>query len=244
MTKLKILAVFSLLLLLSACSEQTIDTSVDYKSELKDGTYSASSVHYGTFGFKKKITIGVHDGIISEVNFSEYNKDGVLKEDLEGSKRPWSGCQYAYDELKPILYENTILTQGTRIDTVTGATKTSEDYKKLLDVALKEAQSGRNLNQEVDTFNDTYTVLGELDPLTQTREELVAEYSNGELTSIEVREYSPVSDTRRTTNDYSNLIDLSLKEKSDENVSSSTTSTELLTRYNNLLTKLRELREN
>lgn len=237
----KILVLSLLLLLLTGCSDQKIDQTKDYSSNLKDGTYEVSSAYYDSYGYRKELEISVNQGIISEVNFKEFSKNGSLRIDNPSAQK-WPTSQLSYSQIVSNLYEQTIFKQGNSIDTISGATKTCSDYELMLNTLVEKALIGNTQKEVLDSFNDTYILKNEVDPLTGNQEELTVVYNNGEIESVIIKELSANKDQYVTQRAYSSLASLTETNKNLEPITSSNVDPTIINRYNELLDRLKTIR--
>lgn len=108
---------------------------------LKDGTYKAES-EADDHGNTASIEIEVKDGKIATVKYDEKSSDGVSKldnEEYNNNMKSVSGTNPI--EAFPALQEALVEKQDVAsVDTVTGATATSEKFKTLAEKALADAQ--------------------------------------------------------------------------------------------------------
>lgn len=107
---------------------------------LKDGNYEAKS-EADKNGYVASINIEVKDGKIATVKFDEANDAGSKLDDAEynTNMKNVSGSNpiEAYPALEKALVEKQ---DATAVDTVTGATSTSDTFKTLAEEALKSAK--------------------------------------------------------------------------------------------------------
>lgn len=111
----------------------------DSKVKYKDGNFTAES-QPDERGWKGVIEIEVEDGKIVEVDYDEINEEGQKKSEDEEYVKAMEGAsgvtpENAYEQLENAL----IKTQDPdKIDGVSGATSSSESFKRLAKEALKE----------------------------------------------------------------------------------------------------------
>lgn len=113
------------------------------KAELKDGTYSAESAPDDR-GYKIVHTITVKDGKITESTFDYEDKDGKLKSENEEynkmmSEKAGVSAKEAIEKLNAELVEKQDV---AAVEVVSGATHTSEDFKKSTEALLAAAEKG------------------------------------------------------------------------------------------------------
>lgn len=239
----KIFLLLILGLLLTGCS-QSLDTSKnEYSSDLLDGNYKATSTYYDSQGFRKELEISVNKGIISDVNYEEIERNGTKR--LAANLIPtWQNSNLTYSQIVSELYEQTIIKQGATIDTISGATKTVQDYNILLAAVVEASETGNEDTQIIDSFNDTYTVINNVDPVNGSQEEITVTYKDGKINSVDIREISTDVQLLSVKKQYNTLATLSTKAKSLDNLDTTTVDTNVLNRYNELLDQVRQLREN
>lgn len=124
------------LFVMGGCSSKTASGTY------KDGTYKAEQPNFDEHGWKGQIEITVKDGKIVSVTYNEVNKDGQLKRDdqqyAENMKAKVNITpKEAYEKLEQQLIEKQ---DPEKVDTVSGATHTSETFKELAAEALKSAK--------------------------------------------------------------------------------------------------------
>lgn len=126
-------------------SETTASSSAETKTmaELKDGTYSAESAPDDR-GFKIVHSITVKDGKITESKFDYEDKDGKMKSENEEynkmmSEKAGVSAKEAIEKLNAGLVEKQDV---AAVEVVSGATHTSEDFKKSTEALLAAAEKG------------------------------------------------------------------------------------------------------
>ncbi|XHV70606.1 FMN-binding protein [Streptococcus dysgalactiae subsp. equisimilis] len=128
----------------SEAKTEKVAKSTDDKAMLKDGTYKAES-SFDERGWKVVHTITVADGKITASNFGYENKDGKLKADDEEynkNMKAKSGVssKEATEKLNSQLVEKQNLDD---VEVVSGATHTSENFKKSTEALLEAAKEGK-----------------------------------------------------------------------------------------------------
>jgi major membrane immunogen (membrane-anchored lipoprotein) len=108
----------------------------------KDGTYTAADPEFDQYGWKPEISITYKDGKISEVIFEEVNKDGAKKRDDEGYNTPFKAKSgVTVGEVSDALVKSLIEKQDiSAVDTVAGATASSDKFKELAVKAIESAK--------------------------------------------------------------------------------------------------------
>lgn len=107
---------------------------------LKDGTYEAKS-EADERGYVASINIEVKDGKIATVKFDEANDAGSKLDDAEYNTNMKNVSGSNPIEAYPALEEALVEKQDVAaVDTVTGATTTSDTFKALAEKALETAK--------------------------------------------------------------------------------------------------------
>lgn len=180
--------IISLILILSlagACTkndETTADIGVE--SALIDGTYSAKTKYYDNEGYGAQLTLVVVDGFITKVNFSETNMNGQKKTDLLGDIAPWPSAETDLSKIYSALYTSLIQRQSAEIDTVTGATITSNLFKALAEVAVDNAATGEIHEAMVNDYTQTYTVYGKTPSIEGENDQLTIVYEGDTMVQV------------------------------------------------------------
>lgn len=114
----------------------------DSETEYKDGTYTAEGDAFDEHGWKPIITVEVKDGKITSVDYDEVNEEGTSKEtdeEYNTNMKEHSGIGPA--EAFPQLEEELVEKQDVdAVDTVTGATSGSDNFKEMVKKALESAK--------------------------------------------------------------------------------------------------------
>ncbi|SDN37641.1 Major membrane immunogen, membrane-anchored lipoprotein [Acetanaerobacterium elongatum] len=109
----------------------------------KDGTYKAEAAEY-EHGWKDYLVIGVADGKVTVKEFDALNEAGDKKSqdaDYRAAMEPVSGT-YPEKYIADIISEFQKKGSADKMDTITGATKSTNSFKALLNEALAKAQKG------------------------------------------------------------------------------------------------------
>lgn len=127
----------SLVLIIAMVMTIVIGCSSD-KVEFEDGVYSAEGA-IDDKGWKPTIIITVEDGKIEDVDYDEVSEDGSKKSDDDEyakSMKAVSGIspEEAYEQLEDDLESSQTV---DKVDAVSGATGSSEQFKNLANEALK-----------------------------------------------------------------------------------------------------------
>ncbi|KOA18420.1 FMN-binding domain protein [Clostridium homopropionicum DSM 5847] len=124
----------------------------------KDGTYKATYDFLDGHGWKPQLEIEIKDGKIAKVVYDSANAEGKLKtKDDAYNKLMKSKSNTSPAEYSPKLQDALVKSQDyTKVDTVTGATESSEEFKALAAAALAKAEKG-DTSAAVLQMNATYT---------------------------------------------------------------------------------------
>ncbi|HFR3477524.1 TPA: FMN-binding protein, partial [Streptococcus suis] len=140
---------------LAACGSKQESTSTSSSTKetvvLKDGTYKAESSK-DDYGYKIVHTLTVKDGKISESKFDYEAEDGSLKsanEEYNKKMKDKAGVSAgeAIEQLNAALVEKQEL---SAVEVVSGATHTSEDFKKSTEALLAAAAEGKTETVKLD----------------------------------------------------------------------------------------------
>lgn len=115
------------------------------KIELQDGTYRAEFSDYDEFGWKDFVEVTVSEGQLYEVVYDAENEDGTkLKSRDEGYKTEMESFNGTY----PAKYDKDLINQflqsgsADSVDTVAGATISTNNFKTLVVAAMRNAVDG------------------------------------------------------------------------------------------------------
>ncbi len=112
------------------------------EAEITDGTYEVES-DYDERGWKARLEVRFEDGAPVEVDYDEINEDGERKSEDEAYNERWRGADdidavEAFAELESRLIE---AGEPAGVDTVTGATGSTERFVELAERAFDEARA-------------------------------------------------------------------------------------------------------
>lgn len=161
--RVALLCFLALAFILTGCSQKDNDdhsTLPENTSNYVDGSYSAQTKYYNDHGYGGILTLEVHQGIVTHVNLQELNREGSIRTEGEGA---WLPQEMTLTELYAEFYNDLIRHQSGEIDTVTGATETSETMRALTGAALQQAEAGESERAQAD-FNQTYTASEAIQP--------------------------------------------------------------------------------
>jgi major membrane immunogen (membrane-anchored lipoprotein) len=154
-SELALIAVLSITLT-TGCTGQPSKLTTAKPIILKDGTYTATSYSQDRT-WMPEMTITVVGGKISDLKFDE--STAMRKsEDIEYQNSFKAQKEIDLLEVYTSLQDRLIKTQDiTKLDTITGATKTVENLKALATEALKDAKDGEKYK------DGSYTAKGPMD---------------------------------------------------------------------------------
>ena len=130
----------SLLAVAALASTVLVGCGSNNETGLKDGPYESKS-EADERGYVASINIEVKDGKIATVKFDEANDAGSKLDDAEYNTNMKNASGSSPIEAYPALEASLIEKQdAAAVDTVTGATNTSDTFKALAEEALKSAK--------------------------------------------------------------------------------------------------------
>lgn len=123
----------------SAASSQTAAAG-----ELQDGTYTLETADFDENGWKVNFSMTVAGGEITESNYDYVNAEGALKsEDEDYQKRMSDKVGVGPQEYLPELNQQLVETQDPeQVEVVSGATSSSESFKKYAQMLIDAAKEG------------------------------------------------------------------------------------------------------
>ncbi|NQK93574.1 FMN-binding protein [Streptococcus suis] len=127
----------------SSAAETTTSESSSSASAWKDGTYKAES-GFDERGWKFVHEITIKDGKITASTADYEDKDGNLKSEnaeYNTTMKEKSGISSA--EATDKLDKELLAAQSADVEVVSGATHTSENFKKSTEALLKAAEEGK-----------------------------------------------------------------------------------------------------
>ena len=132
--------VLSLLAVAALATTVFVGCGKKEEAGLKNGTYKAAS-EADERGYVASIEIEVKDGKIANVKYDEANDAGSKLADAEYNKKMKEISGANPEEAFPALEKALVEKQDVAaVDAVTGATSTSDSFKKLAEEALAEAK--------------------------------------------------------------------------------------------------------
>ncbi len=136
-----------LAIILAAIAVMGVATSCGSKNEgFKDGSYRAEMKDFDDHGWKDYVNVTVADGKITEVESDSLNsEDGHKKSEDEAYKEAYIGAGFetypaaTSEKLESGLIEKQDINQ---VDTVAGATHSSDTFKKLVKALEENMKKG------------------------------------------------------------------------------------------------------
>lgn len=130
---LSIIAILALAALTSCGSFQT----------LKDGYYTAEMAEYSN-GWKEYLRIQVKGDTIVSAEFNAKNESGFIKAWDNSYMKNMMAAQETYPNKYTREYVRQLMEQqtGIQVDAVTGATSSGNNFEKLVQAVLKQAEEG------------------------------------------------------------------------------------------------------
>ena len=128
------------LFLLAGCSSRSSNT-INYKN----GTYEVSYDKPNKNGWLGQVKIKIDNGKIANIDFNYINAvtGKLITDDDTHAKLMYATTKTTPAKASKQLTNSLIITQNiTKVDTVTGATTTTSDFKILSAVALDNAKKG------------------------------------------------------------------------------------------------------
>lgn len=258
----KLLLSFLILILISGCTQDELindSTSGEIlpakESIYQDGWYQAATKYYDENGYGQFLTILIKNKTITKVSYREFNQEGLERLTVDGN-------DYRWDKLSPLnlgslyskLYNDLLMNQSaTAITTVSGASKTSETFKRLSQGALKGAIENDSRLQQIDT-DVTYITKSPIDARDH-QGILTATFSGEKLLKLNYDEINLQNDTLRSKSNelindisYSDLFDsfttMTLNNQNLNSIFDSETLTPEQEKYDQCLSILRSQRVN
>ena len=136
---------FFALILSTLVASNFIACGASNNSKLKDGDYTVETAKADDHGYKAKLSIKVSDGKITEAKYNEFNGEtnAMKREDKDYNEKMTGVSGIGPAEYEPQLEKALIEKQSSDIDVITGATSSSNQFKKLAEKVLKNAEEGK-----------------------------------------------------------------------------------------------------
>jgi len=143
----------------TASSEVVVESSSEASSEatstaaeLQDGTYTLVEKNFDTRGWKTEFSITVVDGKITESTYENVNEAGAKKsEDADYQARMVEKAGIGPADYFPALNNQLVEKQDPEaVEVVTGATGSSDTFKKYAPMLVEAAEAGDTTTIEID----------------------------------------------------------------------------------------------
>lgn len=187
---------------------------------LKDGSYSATFDHLDGKGWKPFLKIDIKDGKISKADFNYKNPDGKLKtedENYEKSMKAKNGLGPV--EYAPKIDENIVKKGAADIDTVSGATHSTDNAKLLLKAILDKAAKG-DTTESILVMDDTYTAAEKDFDSHGYKAQVSVTYKDGKISNVVFDEVDKNGKKKRDDANYNSQMKaksgVSAKDASDK----------------------------
>lgn len=147
---------FSLLILMAMIVLVSCEKKAETTGAFQDGNYSGTYQHFDGHGWKPTLDITVEDGVITQATWDYVNAQGEMKSqntyyaDAMESRSGTTPAKAA-EELQNSLIEG----QSADVDTVSGATHSTENFRELAAAVLANAAAG-NTSEVKLPMNATY----------------------------------------------------------------------------------------
>ena len=143
---------FFALILSTLVASNFIACGASNSSKLKDGDYTVETSKADDHGYKAKLSIKVSEGKITEAKYNEFNGEtnAMKREDKDNNEKMTGVSGIGPAEYEPQLEKALIEKQSSDIDVITGATSSSNQFKKLAEKVLKNAEEGKTEATLVD----------------------------------------------------------------------------------------------
>lgn len=125
------------ILLFTGCGKEQQQT------KMQDGSYTAQMEDY-SFGWKEYVTITVKNGSIVATEFNAENASGFIKSwdnAYMNNMKPISGT-YPNEYTRYYAAQLTNQSKAPKIDTLTGATSSGQNFQKLSKAVVEQAIKG------------------------------------------------------------------------------------------------------
>ena len=143
---------FFALILSTLVASNFVSCGTSNESKLKDGDYTVETSEADEHGYKAKLSIKISDGKITEAKYNEFNSEtnAMKREDKGYNEKMTEVSGIGPAEYEPKLEKALIEKQSSDIDVITGATGSSNQFKKLAEKVLKNAEEGKTEATLVD----------------------------------------------------------------------------------------------
>lgn len=161
------------------------------KKTYVDGTYKATYDYIDSHGWKSFVEVTIKGDKITAAKFDYINPAGKLKsKDAKYNKSMKAASKTkTYPALYTLALKNSLIkTQNIgKVDSITGATTSSNNFKTLAKVALANAKKG-NKTPAILVWNDTYTATEAAFDSHGWKGQVSLTYAGGKLTKVDFDE--------------------------------------------------------
>lgn len=194
----------------------TTPTTTTNSGNLKDGNYSAIYDHIDGKGWKPFLTVEIKDGKITKANFNYKNPEGKLKSDDANYEKSMK----AKNGLGPVEYvvkinDNIVKKGSSEIDTVTGATHSTDNAKALLKAILDKAAKG-DTTESVLVMNDTYIATDADFDTHGYKGQVSVTFKDGKISNVVFDEITKDGKKKRDDADYNTKMKAATKVSAKE----------------------------
>jgi len=239
----------SVLLLFALCISSTGCNHIDYINDANgtiestdpatvfyDGTYSAHYAYYDSNGFGLNLQATVKNGILVSAQFDETNQEDISKTDLDAYATPWPNCADNVLEIHQKLCNSFVHNQAITVDTISGATMTSNEFTALSDALYDAFQIEGEKDLTIDNLSDTYTAEKEQPTDPNRLGQLSITFIDNTIDEVTYKEYTSTGEKLTlSSNDYDTLCGVVQKNNTLEPLSLVLSSVEKTTYFNSLL---------
>jgi len=216
-------------------SNGTIE-SIDPATVFYDGTYSAHYAYYDSNGFGLQLKATVKNGILVSAQFDETNQDHISKTTLDTYATPWPNCDDNVLEIHQQLCSSFIHNQAVTVDTISGATMTSDEFIALAHSLYNLFQTTTEKETTIDNLSDTYTAEKALPNDPNRLGKLSITFVDNKIDEVTYKEYNNLGEKLTlSSNDYDTLCEIVQQNNTLEPLSLVLTSVEKTTYFNSLL---------
>lgn len=202
-----------------------------------DGTFSAKSQYYDTYGYGQRLTLEIHQGILTKITFTETSRSGEVKSVMDPSWQSNTDKKNLSDLYHAMADQIITQQSASNVDTVSGATQTTAAYKKLASAALDNSKNNGK-EASISDINQTYNaeVVSSSDPSVTCK--LSVTYKDGNISNVtydETKDGGQRSVNLAYKQLFSGLTKKTQDSQSLANLPVEPTNPEEITDYNNAL---------
>lgn len=209
---LMLILVLSLSLLAGCGSDETEPTDAGNEEQQEtsenqetyvDGNYNVTYSHVDSHGWRPILEVIIKDEKISSAKMDYINPEGNLKSEDENYANAMKNKSditpsEAFNEMNERLVEKQDI---ANVDTVTGATGSSESFTKMVQAALENAKSG-DTSEIVLPMNDTYTAAEKDFDDHGWKASVSITFEDGNITEVEYNEIDKDGNLKKDDKEY------------------------------------------